>query len=801
MPTARRRVVSARKLLVFSLNLASTLLTLFTGLRENPLLVLVTGRYDGIRARFLDGSVNYNNTNTDLVALGALMDLREVGKSYRFFSQPLRGPHNFLTDRSTCRRVNSMNVTRMNIVYDDFWGKGARRSQIYMFSISAPNCDVINFRPEWVADECVAAIGGGNETACHEHIFANFDALKRDQLLQVGVEVDFGVPGEPFLKCRGRPEREFNLIVDMILHKSYWAGGSWHLEIQRSDCVALPLLRDSDQRYGLFSLQSVNDQATAYSAAESSGWLATIISACYAIVSISLIVHGLFTALVRSTHAHYVPNALRFKGSLHASLLRYVVPSMTLARLLPPPEKEGEQSSANSAIRLKGAVFMASDVWMNHWLYISLSMLDALANMRMTYVIFQLGTFMLKLRASMETFLFMCSALGRMTWLLCLVHSVTRLVFKLAVRSARAFGLVRMPTSRRLEWYIDGSAMFVSYKLYSIALFVYMYAMLKVHKSTTFMVRLGRFGVYGGALQIAQFWKSEAICDYSVIFSILISAMYAVTLLMLRFTKYKHVVNNRVMRLLQARYVLVGWDAVVAMEALGIDPLDSTALVSVNDGDEMVAPTNCSLGALLQQLYTSGPSGLVHLSGDFIFMEGGFSREHLPCRFPIKRTVTIGLIQKNEGAFGGSHQSTATAFSKKYVTSNKRNSYTVEPTTTANSTTAARDRTSLSQRRRPGGEDEDDGAANETTTNADDDVVGTGLAKKSGKSLFDRKLSMFVDGRFGRILLVDEEDEPGRVERRANMGLVEFVMHDALTLTTILDIKPLLGNQKKLCIT
>jgi hypothetical protein len=729
------------------------------------------------RSRFLEGSVNYNNTNTDLVELGALMDLREVGESYRFYSQPLRGPHNFLTDRSTCRRMNSMNVTRMNIIYDDFWGKGVRRSQIYMFSMSGPNCKVINFKPTWYADECVAGVGDGNETACHEHIFTNFDDLKRNRQLQVGVEVDFGIPGEAFLKCRGRPERRFDLIVDMILHQSYWAGGSWHLEIQSSNCLALPLLRDSDQIYGLFSLQSADDRATAFSAAESSGWLGSIISACYAVVSVSLIIRGIFTALVRTTHAHYVPNALRFKGSLQASLARYIAPFMPVARFLPPPEKDGEPPITNHSIRLKGSLFMASDVWMNHWLYILLSMLDALANMRMTYVIFQLGTFMLKLRGSMETFLFMCSALGRMTWLLCLVHSITRLVFKLVVRSIRAFGLIRASMAGRIDWYIDGSAMFVSYKLYSVAVFVYMYAMLKVRKSTTFMVRAGKFGVYGGALNITQFWKSEAICDYSVIFSILISTMYVVTLLMLRFTAYKHVVNNRAMRLIQSRYVLVGWDAVVVMEALGIDPFDHKALA--NDEEEMVVPARCSFGALLQQLYTSGPSGLVHMSGDFIFMEGGFSREHPPCRFPVKRAVAIGLIRKNDAAAGVS-----TGFSKKYMPQSKRNSYTVEPTS------------AVSQRHRQSSEAIEGG-----TTNADGDVAGAGLVKKSGKSLFERRLSMFADGPFGRVVLVDEVDEPGRVERRANSGLVEFVVRDALTLTTILDIKPLLGNQKKLCIT
>lgn len=782
MGSAKRSAFGLRKLIIFALNLASTLLTLFTGLRENQLLVLVTGRYDEIRARLLDGSINYNNTNSDLVDISSLLDLKEVGRNYRFYSQPKRGPHNFLTDRSTCLRMNSINVTRMNIVYDDFWGKGPRRSQVYAFSMSATNCEVVNFIPQWVTDECIATIGGNNETVCRQYIFDNFDNLKVDRDLHVGVESDFGVQGTPFLKCRGRPEREFNLNVDLTLQQSYWAGGSWHLEVLSSDCIARPLLRDSQKQFGLFSLNSADDKALAYSAAQSSGWLATIITALYAIVSVILIVRGMFTMVVRSVYTYYVPNAVRFKGSTQISLLKYFVPSMTLARLLPPSENaDGTTSVVNSGIRLKGSLFMASDVWMNHWLYILLSMLDALANMRMTYVIFQLGTYMLKIRGSMETFLFMCSALGRMTWLLCFVHSITRWVLKLMIHSAQAFRLIRPNTRVRLDWYVDGTAMFVSYKLYSIELFVYMYLMLKIRKSTTFMVRLGKFGVYGGALKISQFWKSEAICDYTVVFTILISTTYLAMFLLLRLTRYKHVVNNRVMRILQARYVLVGWDAMVAMEALGIDPLNHKNSLSSSDGADdgmnTVAPANCSLGGLLQQLYTSGPSGLVHLAGDFIFLEGGFSREHPACRLPIKRATAIGLIAKagTDTGFTGT-----TAASKKYNISSKRTSLSVEPDTKTS--------TGMSHRQRNGDTGYDDG----------DEADNAPVIKKATISLYERRLTVFADGMTGRILLVDEENEPGHTERRS--GLVEFVVRDALSLTTILDIKPLLSNQKKLCI-
>lgn len=763
--TVRRRAIALRKLVVFGLNLASTLLTLFTGLRENPLVVLVTGRYDEIRSRFLDGSINYNNTNDDLLEIGSLLDLRDVGANFRFFSQPKRGPHNFLTDRSTCLRVNSMNVTRMNIYYDDFWGKGARRTQIYMFSMSAPKCDVLNLKPKWFAD-CVAA-RGNNETQCYEFVRANFDDIKSDTATQVGIEVDFGTPGVPLLRCRGRPERTFNLIVDMMIHQSYWAGGSFHVEVQSSNCRAKPLgVRDPHQRLGLFRIESVDMNSTAYSAADASGWFSTIVGYVYAIVSISLIVRGVFAAIVRSTRVAYVAHALRFKKG-NNRLAKLFLPSMKLASLFPHNETD--------VVKLKGGLWMASDVWLNHWLYIGMSMLDALVNMRMTYVIFQLGTYMLNLRASVETFLFMCSALGRMTWLLCLTHTATRVAFKLATRSLGAFGLLRPTPREKIEWFVDGAAMFASYKLYSLLLFAYMYMMLKIRKTTTFMKRSGKWGVYGGALQISQFWSSEALCDYTVIFCILLSVMYFLTLVLVTVTPYKRVVDNHVMRVLQTRYLLVGWDALVAMEALGIDPFEQQdPLIKTR-----AAPTNCSLGSLLQQLYTSAPSGLVHLAGDFIFEENGFSKEHVPFRLAIKQAVAIGLLRKGDAPVpknSGTSGMPSTLMKKSYaVPSARKSSYTVEP----------------------------DGSS--PPAPGEDDAVGAMRARstsvqKNSKSLFERRLQLFADGRFGRLLLIDE-DEPGKVEHTHATGRVEFVVQDALAFTTIMDIKPLLGTQKKLRIT
>ncbi|KAF4321757.1 hypothetical protein G195_004092 [Phytophthora kernoviae 00238/432] len=735
MPTAssvRRRVVSLRKLALFALNLASTLLTLFTGLRENPLVVLVSGRYDEIRTRFLDGSINYNNTNDDLLEIGSLLDLQDVGNNFRFYSQPRRGPHNFLTDRSTCLRVNSMNVTRMNIYFDDFWGKSARRTQIYMFSISAPKCDVVNFNPKWVSS-CVDN-HYGNETACYEQIHDNFAELKMDKTKQVGKEVDFGMPGVPFLKCRGRPERPFNLIIDMMIHQSYWAGGSWHVEVQSSNCLARPLLRDANQQYGLFHIESLDQNSVAYSAAASSGWFATLVGYIYAIVSITLIVRGVLSAVVQSTRVSYVANAQRFVKEYR--VLRILFPSMTLATLLP--------MSDNNVVYLKGRLWMASDVWLNHWLYILMSMLDALVNMRMTYVIFQLGTYMLNLRASIETFLFMCSALGRMTWLLCLAHSITRWVFKLVARSLAAFRLVRPSTRAKIEWFVDGSSMFVSYKFYSLLLFVYMYLMLKVRKTTTFMIRSGKWGVYG-------------------------------------VTRYKYVVNNRVMRLLQDRYVLVGWDAMVAHEALGIDPSNRELVVNEN-----AASTNCSLGSLLQQLYTSGPSGLVHLAGDFIFQDGGFTKKHPRVHLPVKQAIAIGLLKKTD--YNGASNKVTVASAP----------YKASPDDSAESRSRKLSRQMVYTTESTSNATEEEKVENQDGFDAN--RMRTNSVQMNAKSLFDRRLQLFAENRFGRLLLVDQDDS-GRVERNLSTGRTEYIVQDALVFTTIMDIKPLLGTQKKLHIT
>lgn len=103
-------------------------------------------------------------------------------------------------------------------------------------------------------------------------------------------------------------------------------------------------------------------------------------------------------------------------------------------------------------------------------------------------------------------------------------------------------------------------------------------------------------------------------------------------------------------QLLQRRYIFVGWDSMIAMEALGIDPMQPDAIV--ND----VAVAHCSAGSLLRQMYVSGPSGLVGLSGDYIFTDGGFFKAPVKFHFSIKKALAMGLC-------GGTNNSTSKASS------------------------------------------------------------------------------------------------------------------------------------------
>uniref|UniRef100_K3XBC5 Uncharacterized protein n=1 Tax=Globisporangium ultimum (strain ATCC 200006 / CBS 805.95 / DAOM BR144) TaxID=431595 RepID=K3XBC5_GLOUD len=715
---------SLRKVVLFALNLASTILTLFTGLRENPLIVFITGRYDLIRARTNDGSLSYRIVPDDLLEVDKLADLEEVGKSYRFFSAPSRGPDNLGTDFSMCLKLNSMNVSSLNIYYDDFWGKGSRRNQIYTYSISAPKCDVINFHQDWV-QTCISKMHGNNTTQCYQYVLDNFDTLKEDMDILKGVPIDFGADGEAFLKCKGRPPVTFDFTADLMLHQSYWAGGSYYVLFLTSDCLAVPSARSADKRWGLYKIERTTPDAKVVGAINNYGWFTVLVTGAYGVVSIVMIMRGVFAAVVQSTEVLYIPSARRYLNERR--FFKYVLPSMTLAAMIP--------SDDVNPIPFKGVLFMASDVWMNHWLYIVLSILDALVNVRMAYIVFQMGTWMLSKKVSMQNFLFMCSAVTRLTWLLCFAHTLIRLFCKTTLRAMKSLKIMKPGLREKLEWFVDASTLFLSYKIYSLLLFALLYLMLITQGSTTFMVRSGpKRGVFGGSPNIVPFWSSEIACDLFVFIPILLFAGHLGSSLVL-LTKYKHVPNNAVIRLLQQRYMVVGWDAFVAMEALGINPLEPDLIV---DG---VATANCSLGGLLQQLYTSGPSGHVNLAGDFIFGDGGFSQEPLLFHYPVKRAVAMGICKSK-------HSTATTGPSAKYaVVDDKR------------------------------------------------DKPLDHLASKTVVSLFDRHLRLFTDGR--RLLLVDQK-EPGKVSRNPTNSLTEYLVQDALSLATILDIKHLLGNHKKL---
>ncbi|GAB9468621.1 hypothetical protein Gpo141_00005935 [Globisporangium polare] len=730
-----RKKQTVWRLLLLAVNIASTLLTLFTGLKENPVLVLITSKYALVRSRLIEGRINYDNVRDDLIDVEMLVNLTHASDNFRFISAPRRSPANLAEDRSTCMRVNSINASMLAVHYNDFWGYGPRRTQMFAHSISAPRCKVVNLRPDWFKS-CVQTRANASE--CHRFILDNFDELQDNRVVQVGIENDFGVVGVPFLKCLGRPERMFDYMTDLMVQQSYWAGGSYHLEIQSSRCLALPLLRNSDLKWGLFQVQPVDKAADVFVGVDSSGWFAWIVNFAFGIISLVMIIQGVLSAIVRSKVVLYLPKQARFLNEQR--YLRYILPSMSLATMLAEDD--------NSVIHFKGALLMASDTWLNHWLYIAFSMLEALVNVRLTYVVYGMGTWMLKKQINFENFLFVCTALTRMTWIMCFVHSLLRLGIKVALHSLKTLKLIKPRFREKIEWYVDASALFLSFKLYSILMGTFLYMFLKVNGSTTLMKQQvpGKRAVLGGLPGIAKFWGNEIICDNFVILSLLL--LYGITIgTLILCTKYRLVASNGLIQLLQQRYLVVGWDIFVAMEALGIDPFNDKLVL------DNVARTNCSIGCVLQQLYSSGPSGLVQLAGDYIFTDGGFSKEPVAFAYAPKKALMMGLVH-SRGA-----SKTSTAHTTKYT----------------------------------------------ATTTIDESKISPQIAKSRlpesnfhqiRKSIYEQNLQIYTEGRFGKILLIDAEDQ-GNYQANA-AGLAMFTVHDTLTTMSILDIKHLLGNEKKL---
>ncbi|TMW65107.1 hypothetical protein Poli38472_009274 [Pythium oligandrum] len=87
---------------------------------------------------------------------------------------------------------------------------------------------------------------------------------------------------------------------------------------------------------------------------------------------------------------------------------------------------------------------------------------------------------------------------------------------------------------------------------------------------------------------------------------------------------------------------------------------------------------------------------------------------------------------------------------------------------------------------------------------ATDDVKSTldpsqSVRSTGRRSTFERELMIVSDGYLGKILLVDEA-AMGSLATNQDTGIPEYVVGDALATISILDIKWLFGNKKKLLI-
>ncbi|GAB9472064.1 hypothetical protein Gpo141_00009256 [Globisporangium polare] len=596
-----------RRYVLLVVDVACTVLTLMTGLQENPLLVALTGRYNSIRSRFDQGNVNYDSVRANGVDMSTLPKLNDVSSSYRIITAPERSPSNLGEDRSTCLRVNSMSASVLAIQFDDMFGKGARREQLFLYSISAPHCSVINFESEWLEQQCIATKFHGDTTACYQFIFDNFDALLANKQLQVGVQQDFGAPGRPFLKCQGRAYDSFEYMTDLLVLQSYWAGGSYHIEMQSSQCRAVPVIRDTQWQYGLFTVEATTPSASVVCAIRETSWVALAVSWVFGVTSLVMIARGIVMSLLHDSFVKYVPSGARVQLPL---------PFIALSTRVFPPAKRTDVVSA------EGERYFASDLWMNHWLYITLSIADAVLRVRTTYVVLEMGAWMLNKQRNVENFLFVCTALTRLTWIACFVHTVARYSLKILVLTLKSLHRATRMPYEAIDWYIDATALFISYKAYAILISGFLYGMLQVRGTTSFMTRQtpSTTAVFGGFADIANFWRSEIVGDLGLTCAVvLLAAQFLATLLLC--TKYRTLTHNRLLQMLQSRYIFVGWDIFVAIEALAIDPSDPTL---VQNG---VAMTKCSFASLLQQLYASGPSGFVAFAGDAVFLSARESSE------------------------------------------------------------------------------------------------------------------------------------------------------------------------------
>lgn len=774
----QRKRVTLWKALLFLVDCTATGLTLMTVLRENILLVGFTGRYDSIRSRLLHGSINFNTIHNEIVDPKFIPNLEEISKTWRFYTLPPRSPATVNEDRSTCLRVNSISGNFMSINFDDFWGKGARRDQIYLFSISAFNCQVINFTPAWIKSNCtqqqqldntwddqtilnsvstVTATASGDTTAaanasrCNRYILKHFDTLKVDRTIRTAVVKDPGIVGVPFLRCLGRADEKFLYLTDLTVFQSFWRGGPYHGEFQTSECTALPVAKTKDMTYMLFQAAPVDQGVRVVAAFDQDNWLRYLASLAYSVMSILMIFRGLLRAILRADIIQYVPRRARFRNFKSAMFF-----ALRLSTIFPDDQRE--------VLTFQGAVSLAPVEWMNHWVYSSVSIADAVANIRPTAVIFQLSVYMITFKMTFYNFLFMFSAVTKMTWMICLLTSVLRIGVKLLLRLLRVIGLLRNSLMVRLEWYVNAANIFVSYKMYSVMLCVLLATLVEARKSTTFMVRQpnAKRANYGSVSDIAEFWESEIINDFQVLFGIILVWGLALSLFLVSCTKYRYVAHNRVIRALQERYLFVGWDVFSTMESLGMDPFND-ALV---DPVEQCAMTNCSYGALIQQFSVSGPRGFLDFAGDDIFMpvgdkDGSSEEKHkaLALYYSPYKAMCMGLLDHK-------------------LQTSKRNA------TIAN--TIAED----SPR------ETDDSCLYSFRGNHVVPLEGNSNSDKRAPHWASHVFHLYVESRWGKVLLVDDVHR-GRFVTNPHSHQLEYVVRDALAYIPEEDRHMLLGKDRR----
>ncbi|GAB9472075.1 hypothetical protein Gpo141_00009267 [Globisporangium polare] len=779
----QRKRVTLWKALLFLVDCTSTGLTLMTVLRENMLLVGFTGRYDSIRSRLAHGSINFNTIHNEIIDPKFVPSLEEISKTWRFYTLPSRSPATVNEDRSTCLRVNSISGNFMSINFDDFWGKGARRDQIYLFSISAFNCQVINFTPVWIKTNCtqqqpdntwddqavlnsVSTVSGPasgditsaamNNSRCNRYILKHFNALKVDRTICTAVVKDPGIVGVPYLKCLGRADEQFRYLTDLMVFQSYWRGGPYHGEFQTSDCTALPVAKTKDLSYTLFQAAQVDQGVRVVAAFDQDNWLQYLASLAYSIMSILMIFRGLLRAILRTDIIQYVPRRARFRNFKSA-----IFSALRLSTIFPDDRRE--------VLTFQGAVSLAPVEWMNHWAYSTVSIADAVANIRPTAMIFQLSVYMITFKMTFANFLFMFSAVTKMTWMICLLTSVLRIGVKLLLRLLRVTGLLRNSLMVRLEWYVDAANIFVSYKMYSVMLCVLLAILVEARKSTTFMVRQpnAKRANYGSVSDIAEFWESEIIDDFQVLFGIVLFWGLALGLFLVSCTKYHYVARNRVIRALQERYLFVGWDVFSTMENLGMDPFNETLVDSV----EQCAMTNCSYGALIQQFSVSGPQGFLDFAGDDIFMPVGDDNSN----------SNGDDKQKALGLYYSPYKAMCMGLLDQKLQTTKRNA--------AIANTFAED----SPR------ETDDSFLDSTRGNHVVPVNGDSSSSPHDKRAphwANHMFHLYVESRWGKVLLVDDAHR-GRFVKNPHSHQFEYVVRDALTYIPEEDRHMLLGKDRR----